>query len=138
LKNQIVMPNAAVHRGAPNGVTSTFVYLVNADGTVSVRPVTLGIVDGENVGVTAGLTPGQVVVTEGGDRLRDGVPVSVPGETPTPSRAANAAAGATAPGAPGATHAHNGKGRHRQNGGQPPTQPQGQQQAQNPTQQQAK
>ena len=29
LKDQIVMPNAAVHRGAPNGVTSTFVYLVN-------------------------------------------------------------------------------------------------------------
>ena len=77
LKDQVVMPNAAVHRGAPNGVTSTFVYLVNADSTVSVRPVTLGVVDGENVGVTAGLTPGAVVVTEGGDRLRDGASVGV-------------------------------------------------------------
>jgi multidrug efflux system membrane fusion protein len=137
LKNQVVMPNAAVHRGAPNGVTSTFVYLVNADSTVSVRPVTLGVVDGENVGVTAGVTPGQVVVTEGGDRLRDGVPVSVPGETPTPARAANAA-GSPTPGAPAAAHAHGGKGRHRQNGGQPPAQPPGPQQARNPTQQQAK
>jgi membrane fusion protein, multidrug efflux system len=124
LKNQVVMPNAAVHRGAPNGVTATFVYLVNADSTVSVRPVTLGVVDGENVGVTAGLTPGQVVVTEGGDRLRDGVPVSVPGATPPPVRAAdaNAGAGPTTPPAAG-THNHIGKGRrNRQSGSQPPTQ----------------
>src|SRR5580704_3233306 len=91
LKDQVVMPNAAVHRGAPNGVTSTFVYLVNADSTVSVRPVTLGVVDGENVGVTSGLTPGAVVVTEGGDRLRDGASVSLPGTEPPPERAASAA-----------------------------------------------
>jgi multidrug efflux system membrane fusion protein len=117
LKNQVVMPNAAVHRGAPNGVTSTFVYLVNADSTVSVRPVTLGIVDGENVGVSAGVTPGAVVVTEGGDRLRDGAPVSLPGAAPASARTANAA-GATP--AAGAQHAHNGKGRrNRQNGAQP-------------------
>ena len=123
LKNQVVMPNAAVHRGAPNGVTATFVYLVNADGTVSVRPVSLGVVDGENVGVTAGLTPGQVVVTEGGDRLRDGVPVSVPGAAPQPVRAADANAGAD-PATPAAgTHNHTGKGRrNRQSGSQPPAQ----------------
>jgi multidrug efflux system membrane fusion protein len=119
LKNQVVMPNAAVHRGAPNGVTTTFVYLVNSDNTVSVRPVTTGVVDGENVGVTAGLTPGAVVVTEGGDRLRDGVPVSIPGETPTPARTASAGA------APAADpqHPHTGKGRrNRQNGGKAPGQ----------------
>jgi len=97
LKNQIVMPNAAVHRGAPNGVTTTFVYLVNADNTVSVRPVTLGSVDGERVGVTAGLTPGAIVVTEGGDRLRDGALVQLPGTEPSPARAAGA------PGAPDGT-----------------------------------
>jgi membrane fusion protein, multidrug efflux system len=120
LQNQVVMPNAAVHRGAPNGVTSTFVYLVNADSTVSVRPVTLGTVDGERVGVTAGVTPGAVVVTEGGDRLRDGAPVSLPGAAPAIARTA-AATGATP--AAGAQHAHNGKGRrNRQNGGQPPGQ----------------
>ena len=117
LQNQVVMPNAAVHRGAPNGVTTTFVYFVNPDSTVSVRPVTLGVVDGENVGVTAGLTPGAVVVTEGGDRLRDGAPVSLPGAAPAIARTANAA-GATP--AAGAQHAHNGKGRrNRQNAGQP-------------------
>jgi len=98
LKNQVVMPNAAVHRGAPNGVTSTFVYLVNADRTVSVVPVTLGAVDGENVGVTSGLKPGAVVVTEGGDRLRDGAEVSLPGTEPVPERAANSSTDTGAPG----------------------------------------
>jgi multidrug efflux system membrane fusion protein len=87
LKNQIVMPNAAVHRGAPNGVTTTFVYLVNADNSVSVRPVTLGAIDGERVAVTSGLTPGAVVVIEGGDRLRDGALVQLPGtEAQPPAR----------------------------------------------------
>jgi membrane fusion protein, multidrug efflux system len=122
LKNQTVMPNAAVHRGAPNGVTSTFVYLVNADSTVSVRPVTLGVVDGENVAVTAGVTPGAVVVTEGGDRLRDGAPVQLP---EAPVRAAGApgtpaAQGAT-PGATGPGGAHpRGAGRHKWQQGQQP------------------
>jgi multidrug efflux system membrane fusion protein len=130
LKNQVVMPNAAVHRGAPNGVTTTFVYLVNADSTVSVRPVTLGIVDGENVGVAAGLTPGAVVVTEGGDRLRDGAPISLPG-APAPARTANAgaapgAAGGAAAGA-GAAHPHNGKGRRNHQNGGPPAAQAGQQ-----------
>jgi len=95
LTNQIIMPNSAVRRGAPDGVTTTFVYVVNADNTVSVRPVTLGVVDGERVAVTAGLKAGEVVVTEGGDRLRDGAPVILPG--------APAAAGAAQPpGKPGA------------------------------------
>ena len=62
---------------------------MNADNTVSVHPVTIGVVDGEKVAVTAGLTPGDVVVTEGGDRLRDGVPIAVPGATPTPARTAS-------------------------------------------------
>src|SRR6202035_1497671 len=44
LQNQIIMPNSAVRRGAPNGVVSTFVYVVNADHKVAVRPVTLGVV----------------------------------------------------------------------------------------------
>jgi multidrug efflux system membrane fusion protein len=119
LKNQVMMPNAAVHRGAPNGVTSTFVYLVNADSTVSVRPVTLGVVDGENVGVTAGLTPGAVVVTEGGDRLRDGATVSLPGTEPPPERAAAAGgAGTGAPGAKASGTKGRGSGKWRRQGGQ--------------------
>jgi multidrug efflux system membrane fusion protein len=104
LQNQLIMPNAAVRRGAPNGVVSTFVYLVNADRTVSVRPVTLGVVDGERVAVTAGLAAGDVVVTEGGDRLRDGAPVQLPaaaaGSPAAGSAAADSTSGARPPGTP--------------------------------------
>ena len=94
LQNQLIMPNSAVRRGAPNGVVTTFVYLVNADHTVTVRPVTLGVVDGERVAVTAGLTAGDLVVTEGGDRLRDGAEVQLPAA----AQAAGAAAVTKPPG----------------------------------------
>ncbi len=97
LRNQLVIPNSAVRRGAPNGVVSTFVYLVNADHTVSVRPVTLGVVDGERVAVASGLAAGDAVVTQGGDRLRDGAAVQLPAAAPT-SPAGTPAAGAHAPG----------------------------------------
>ncbi|MDP9008249.1 MAG: efflux RND transporter periplasmic adaptor subunit [Pseudomonadota bacterium] len=115
LKDQIIMPNSAVRRGAPNGVATTFVYLVNADNTVSVRPVTLGVVDGEKVAVTAGLKAGEVVVTEGGDRLRDGAQVQLPNSAPAPAPAANA----QAPGKPAAPGTPGGR-RGRPGGGRPP------------------
>jgi membrane fusion protein, multidrug efflux system len=81
LHDQIIIPNAAVRRGAPNGVVTTFVYVVGSDRTVKVRPVTLGAVDGERVAVANGLRAGETVVTEGGDRLRDGAEVLLPGST---------------------------------------------------------
>ena len=119
LHDQIVMPNAAVRRGAPNGVATTFVYVVNADRTVSVRPVTLGVVDGEKVAVTAGLKPGEVVVTEGGDRLREGAQVTLPSSAPVAAPAAgNATAQPGKPGAPGTPGARRGRSR-----GKPPQSP---------------
>jgi membrane fusion protein, multidrug efflux system len=110
LHDQVIMPNAAVRRGAPNGVTTTFVYLVNADRTVSVRPVTLGVVDGEKVAVTAGLKPGEIVVTEGGDRLREGSQVTLPGAAPAaaPAKPAAQPGKPGAPAAPGARHGRSG------------------------------
>ena len=78
LAHQVIMPNSAVRRGAPNGVITTFVYIVNPDHKVAVRPVALGVVDGERVAVNSGLSPGEIVVTEGGDRLRDGAQVMLP------------------------------------------------------------
>ena len=112
LKDQIIMPNSAVRRGAPNGVATTFVYIVGADNTVSVRPVTLGVVDGEKVAVTAGLKAGDVVVTEGGDRLRDGAQVQLPSSAPAPAAGAQPAGQPAAPGKPG--------GRRGRGGGKPP------------------
>jgi membrane fusion protein, multidrug efflux system len=78
----LVIPEAAVRRGAPNGVVSTFVYLVKPDSTVTVRPVTLGTLDGDRVAVKSGLAEGDTIVTEGGDRLRDGARVLLPSAQP--------------------------------------------------------
>jgi membrane fusion protein, multidrug efflux system len=114
LHDQVIMPNAAVRRGAPNGVTTTFVYLVNADRTVSVRPVTLGVVDGEKVAVIAGLKPGEIVVTEGGDRLREGAQVLLPSSTPV-APPGNGTAQPGKPGVPGTPGARRGRPR-----GKPP------------------
>ncbi|HVC00987.1 MAG TPA: efflux RND transporter periplasmic adaptor subunit [Steroidobacteraceae bacterium] len=75
LHGRVLIPGDAVHRGAPNGVASTFVYLVGAARKVAVRPVVLGPASGDLVVVKRGLEPGQRVVTEGGDRLRDGATV---------------------------------------------------------------
>ncbi|HLN48559.1 MAG TPA: MdtA/MuxA family multidrug efflux RND transporter periplasmic adaptor subunit [Steroidobacteraceae bacterium] len=96
LQHQITIPNSAVRRGAPNGVVTTFVYVVNADHTVTVRPVTLGVVDGERVAVSSGLSTGERVVTEGGDRLRDGAQVMLP-----QAAAAGPASAVKAPGTQG-------------------------------------
>jgi membrane fusion protein, multidrug efflux system len=87
VQNQIIIPNSAVRRGAPNGTVSTFVYVVNSDRSVQVRPVTLGVLDGERVAVTKGLAAGELVVTEGADRLREGAKVQLPDATPPPATA---------------------------------------------------
>jgi membrane fusion protein, multidrug efflux system len=82
LHDQTLMPAAAVHRGAPNGINSTFVYRIKDDSTAAVVPVKLGVADGETIGVLSGVSVGDVVVTEGGDRLRDGAQVELPANTP--------------------------------------------------------
>jgi multidrug efflux system membrane fusion protein len=125
LHDQVVIPNAAVRRGAPNGVAATFVYLVNADRSVAVRSVTLGVVDGEKVAVKTGLKPGEIVVTEGGDRLREGAQVILPNSSPPPANGAQAPANPTAPAAPGARHGGNRRG-GKPPQGQAPAQPQSQ------------
>jgi multidrug efflux system membrane fusion protein len=57
-----VVPSAAVQRG-PKG---TFVYVVNeAEQTVSVRAVTVGVAQGEEAAIDTGLTSGEVVVVDG-------------------------------------------------------------------------
>jgi membrane fusion protein, multidrug efflux system len=74
LHGATIVPTAAIQRGAPG----TYVYLLAADQTVSVKPVKLGPADGERVAVTEGLAPGDKVVTDGADRLRDGAKVTIP------------------------------------------------------------
>jgi multidrug efflux system membrane fusion protein len=75
-KDVTVMPAAGIQRGVPG----TFVYLVNADSTVSVRKVVLGVTDGERVEVRSGLAPGDRIVVDGADKLRDGAKINVRSE----------------------------------------------------------
>lgn len=67
LKDVLVVPTAAVQRGAPG----TFVYVVN-DGTVALRKVQLLAADGDTTALQGEVNPGDLVVTDGADRLRDG------------------------------------------------------------------
>ncbi|HUZ74444.1 MAG TPA: MdtA/MuxA family multidrug efflux RND transporter periplasmic adaptor subunit [Stellaceae bacterium] len=71
LQNATVIPVAAVQRGQPG----TFVFMVKRDDTVALTKITLGPQDGESVAVTKGLSPGDKVVVDGADKLRDGAKV---------------------------------------------------------------
>ena len=71
--NSVVIPNAAVQFGSKG----TYVYVIGDDDTSSMRPVVLGAADGERVAVREGLKPGERVVLEGLDRLREGSKVDV-------------------------------------------------------------
>jgi len=94
LHEQIVVPAAAIQHGSVGGAAASFVYAVNgADSTVSVRAVNPGAGDGERVAVVKGLAAGDVVVTEGGDRLRDGARVQLPGGTQVNSTSTRPGAG---------------------------------------------
>nr|WP_294551657.1 MdtA/MuxA family multidrug efflux RND transporter periplasmic adaptor subunit [uncultured Rhodopila sp.] len=76
MPNTVRVPVPAVQRGEPG----TFVYLINPDNTVSVRPIKVGPVDENYQAVLSGLNPGDRVVTDGTDRLRDGAAVSLPAQ----------------------------------------------------------
>jgi multidrug efflux system membrane fusion protein len=76
-KDVTTMSTAGIQRGVPG----TFVYLVNtADSTVSVRPVKLGVTEGERVEVLSGIVPGDRIVIDGADKLRDGAKINVRSE----------------------------------------------------------
>lgn len=69
---ELVVPAAAVQQG-PQGA---FVYVFQ-NGKAVMRPVTLGIVEGDRAAIAKGLDTGEVVITDGVDRLRDGIAVEV-------------------------------------------------------------
>jgi multidrug efflux system membrane fusion protein len=67
-RNAVAIPASAIQRG----VNGTFVFVVGADNSVQVRPVKLGVSDGDLVAVDSGLKPGDNVVTDGQDKLQAG------------------------------------------------------------------
>lgn len=72
-KDATAVPSAAIMRGS----RGTFVYTVDDAGIVKSVPVTPGAVDGELTAVAGELKAGEKVVTDGGDKLRDGAKVDV-------------------------------------------------------------
>ncbi|MGA7869262.1 MAG: MdtA/MuxA family multidrug efflux RND transporter periplasmic adaptor subunit [Candidatus Binatus sp.] len=73
LQNAILIPAAAVQRSQQG----SFVYVVKPDHTVEMRPVTVGATQGEVVAIDKGLAVGDLVVTDGVDKLQQGSHVSV-------------------------------------------------------------
>lgn len=78
IKGAIVVPATAVRQGGDGA----FVWLLNADRTVTKTPVKTGQATGVQVQIVEGLKAGDKVITEGGDRLRDGGKVQLPGARP--------------------------------------------------------
>ncbi len=72
-QNAIIAPSAAIQLGRGG----SFVYLVNADKSVAQRPVKTGATEGSGIEITKGLQPGDVVVIDGVDQLREGAKVEV-------------------------------------------------------------
>ena len=89
LHDQTLVPVAAVQRGAEG----SYVFVVQPDKTVAQRTVTLGPGNATLVSITQGLKPGDVVVVDGADRLRDGASVSTTAVISKPSAASGGAAG---------------------------------------------
>jgi multidrug efflux system membrane fusion protein len=67
-RNTTIIPAVAIQRGP----TGTFVYMVQPDNTVTVRPVKLGISVANNVSIQEGLQPGEKVVVDGAEKLNEG------------------------------------------------------------------
>ena len=97
-KNSTVVPTAAILRG-PQG---TFVYAVNPDKTVQDRQVTVSLTQGDTTVITAGLNPGDMVVTDGQDKLQRGSRIEMRTSAPSGRRGSpDNGAASSAPGSSG-------------------------------------
>jgi multidrug efflux system membrane fusion protein len=74
--NQVLIPSVAIQRGSQG----TYVYVVNTSSagatTADLRPVTMGIVEGNDASITTGVQAGNNVVIDGADKLQPGSLVS--------------------------------------------------------------
>ena len=77
-----VVPSAAVQRGSKG----TFLYVVKEDQTVAVRPVGAGAAQGDDLSIDSGLSPGEVVVVDGTEKLREGSKVEIRNQKGAPAK----------------------------------------------------
>jgi len=80
-KNSTIVPSVAVQRG-PQG---NFVYVVKADKTVEARTVTVALTQSNQSAIGSGLQVGEVVVTDGQDKLQNGAKVETRSPAGNPS-----------------------------------------------------
>ena len=93
LKNSTVIPAAAIQHG-PQG---TYVFAVKPDKTVEVRPVTVTITQNNLSAIANGISPNDIVVTDGQDKLQAGSKVEPRAGNPSSKPANNPATTQTAP-----------------------------------------
>ncbi len=74
VRDTVIVPTAAVQR-SPQG---SFVYTVKGDSTVEMRPIEVQGTEGDDTAVKRGLEAGEMVVTDGLEKLRPGSKVSLP------------------------------------------------------------
>jgi len=77
----VLVPSAAVQRNS----TSTYMYVVKPDSTVTLRQVKVGTSDDTNIEITSGVQEGDVVVLSGVDKLQEGSKVAVTLEGAAPN-----------------------------------------------------
>ena len=75
-RNVTLVPGVAVRRGTKGA----YVYVVGPKQTVEARPVRVGVSEGNDTSIDEGISPGDVVVTDGADSLRDGMTVTQRGQ----------------------------------------------------------
>jgi membrane fusion protein, multidrug efflux system len=97
-KNSTVIPAAAIQRG-PQG---TYVFVAKSDNTVEIRPVTIAFTQDNQSNIASGLSPNEVVVTDGQDKLQEGSKIEV--RTPTRASGQQRQAAAASPDGAGAGH----------------------------------
>src|SRR5205809_994120 len=106
-------PTAAIQRGAPG----TFVFLVRQDQSVTMTPVKLGATEGENAEVQSGVEPGNLVVVDGADKLRDGSKIQLVDPNARPAQSASPPKGPPKSGKGGQGADGQGQGRRSKSGG---------------------
>jgi multidrug efflux system membrane fusion protein len=107
LHDAVIVPAAAVQRGPD----ANFVYVVKSDQTVEMKNVVTGPAEADDIVIKSGLAPGEVVVTDGVDKLQQGAKVTTRARKAGDNGATTRPAGAVATSQPG-------KGRRSRNNGE--------------------
>lgn len=73
MRNAVLTPAAAIQRGPE----SSYVYVIKPGNTVDVRDVEVAAIQGDQAAIRSGIAPGDLVVTDGVDKLQKGSKVAV-------------------------------------------------------------